>query len=196
MMAWWLQPCSLWELSPAHSRVRVLKKKCTKWDLFLSNSSYKGALSEVPIILHVSYFFFFLLADHLGGSNADKADRLWELWLKKKIKIGSQYDPSQERPSNLPATVTVIPNPPRHLIEILILGFGLWLKIPEQRAPHHRDTPFSASHHRAHSVFLNIKLPQAFISISHKKRSSRKVLSERFQSVFYCLKQSSALTIS
>lgn len=44
--------------------------------------------------------------------------------------------PPKKTPSNLPATVTVILNPLRHLIEILILQLCLQLKIPEPRAPH------------------------------------------------------------
>lgn len=104
--------------------------------------------------------------------------------------------PPKKTPSNLPATVTVILNPLRHLIEILILQLGLQLKICKPRAPHHTDTPFTESHHRAQSVFLTLSFPRLSFQLVIKKRSRRKVLSERFQSVFYCLKLFSRLTIA
>ena len=104
--------------------------------------------------------------------------------------------PPKKTPSNLPATVTVILNPLRHLIEILILQLGLQLKIPEPRAPHHTDTPFTESHHRAQSVFLTLSFPRLSFQLVIKKDQEGKVLSERFQSVFYCLKLFSRLTIA
>lgn len=105
--------------------------------------------------------------------------------------------PPKKTPSNLPAIVTVILNPLRHLIEILILQLGLQLKIPEPRAPHHTDTPFTESHHRAQSVFLTLSFPRlSFQLVIKKKDQEGKVLSERFQSVFYCLKLFSRLTIA
>lgn len=82
--------------------------------------------------------------------------------------------PPKKTPSNLPATVTVILNPLRHLIEILILQLGLQLKIPEPRAPHHTDTPFTESHHRAQSVFLTLSFPRLSFQLVIKKRSRRK----------------------
>ena len=82
--------------------------------------------------------------------------------------------PPKKTPSNLPATVTVILNPLRNLIEILILHLGLQLKIPEPRAAHHTDTPFTESHRRAQSVFLTLSFPRLSFQLVIKKRSRTK----------------------
>ena len=47
-------------------------------------------------------------------------------------------------------------------------------KIPEPRAPHHTDTPFTESHRRAQSVFLTLSFPRLSFQLVIKKRSRRK----------------------
>lgn len=94
--------------------------------------------------------------------------------------------PPKKTPSNLPATVTVIPNPLQYLLEILILQLVLQLKIPELRAPHHTDTPFIESHHRAQSVSLTLSFPRLSFQLVIKKDQEGK----------YCRKDSSQCFIA
>lgn len=66
-----------------------------------------------------------LVSGHFSSSNAGHADRLWEIQLKENKEQFTVMAPPKKRPSNLPATVTVISNPLQHLIEISILWLGL-----------------------------------------------------------------------
>ena len=84
--------------SPWVSKSQVwLSNRTTTNDCFLSSGCKEYAISSLQgSLILIIYILSPFLVGHFSASNANKADRFWELWWKRKEKTAHSNDPSQE----------------------------------------------------------------------------------------------------